>query len=300
MQEFKAFKQSPEYERMFASGANPDVKHLRKDLEIFKSLSLSQRIIRFAFMFYDIIIVTPQTMPKFYGFVDNLCKKNGIETPTIFIALDQGFFNAAASKLFKSSGAIIIGKQLLKQTSDNALEAILAHEIGHIKHNHVNKMLLLLAACAVSGHVVSSFLDEHWQVKNMSELSTKKTVITLIDYAFIFLGPALIINKQFEKEADMFACENGHAHGVVEAFELFLDHSQKNDADLVEISDKVNADRKNVGIHDYLQLKLRLGMVKLCHKFSNAYKWIYYNTPWGAHPSPEARIDAAQNYLATH
>lgn len=299
MQEFKAFKHSPEYERMFAAGANSDVQNIQKDVDIFKALTFSQRLLRFAFMAYDIVLVTPQAMPRLYNFIDTLCKQNSIETPTIFIGLNEGFFNAAASKLFKSTGAIIIGKQMLKETSESALEAILAHEIGHIKHNHVNKILLILAVSVAAGHAMSKLVDKLWVVDRENN-SRKTATLMSIEYASIFLLPSILINKRFEKEADTFACENGHAHGVVETFEFFKERSDKADNDIVVISDKIVASKKNVTFTDYLQLKLRLGIVKVKHKFSKAYKWIYHNTPWGPHPSPNARIEAAQEYIATH
>ena len=299
MQEFTAFKHSPAYERMFAPLVNESVKDLQKDLDIFKQLSLSQRMIRFMFMVYDIVIVTPQTMPSLYSFIDTLCKKNGIATPTIFIGLNEGFFNAAASKLFKSTGAIIIGKQMLKDTSDSALEAVLAHEIGHIKHDHVNKSFLILAACATSAIVLKNLIEKLLDPKDPL-FTSKKIMLNLLRDATIWFGPCIIINKAFEKEADAFACENGYAAGMVEAFELFKDISQQADNDLVMISDKIYENKKNVTVIDYLQLKLRLGMVKVGHKFGKAYEWLNYNTPWGAHPSHDARIEAAQEYIANH
>lgn len=302
LREFEAFQNSPEYKRMFAEGTNESIKRLQKDVDIFKALTPLQRLLRFAFLMYDLVLVTPETMPQLYSFIDTLCKKSNIATPTVFIALDEGIYNAAASKLFKSTGAIVIFQRVLKEASDMSLEGIMAHEIGHIKYNHVNKSLLILMASVAAAIGTESLLENLWidTKSNAPSEFYKKASLSVLQNLLILILPSLIINKRFEKEADAFACENGYAHGMIEAFESFNEHVALADSDVAFTTDKINASKKSISLVDYAQLKVRLGLVKMRHAFNKGYRWLNHNTPWGAHPSPDARIEAAQEYLATH
>lgn len=46
-----------------------------------------------------------------------------------------------------------------------------------------------------------------------------------------------------------------------------------------------------------MRLMLRYYVAKTGHVIGNGFKWLYHNTPLGAHPSPEARIKYTQEYL---
>lgn len=134
-QEFKAFKENPAYSLVFDKEASVWTRILSKDIHNAKHIGYWGRLVRPLIVGTHGIIVTEQTMPALYGYIDTLCKNNGIETPIVVVRWYKGFLNAAAQKLLTASGAIIIGQDLLKECSKETVEGVLAHEIGHIKHN---------------------------------------------------------------------------------------------------------------------------------------------------------------------
>ena len=297
-QEWQSLEISEKYKIIFDEDAPVGLHSVRRDIENFKQLTFFQRLVRFAFLSLDTLVITPELMPQLYSYVDSLCKQNDLTTPTIFITTQDGLFNAAAQKLLMSSGAIVIGKKLLQEVSDQELEAVIAHEIGHIKHNHVNKILLItlplyffLAKC-----LAPSFSPE----------ATKRKIIidcmgAEIQASFLAqLVAAILINKRFEKEADNFAFENGKAQGLKEFFERLAEKDALHDTYFDETSCALCDAKSQVSFRDYLFLNISYYLSKTVHQFDKGVRWIYHNTPYGAHPSPQARIAAAKEFLTMH
>ena len=288
--ELKTLKKAPVTKLMFDEDAHSGLSKIQRDILIDKELSFFQRLIRGIFLSCDVVIVTPETMPILYAYVDDICKKADITTPAIFVTREDGFFNAFAQKILMSTGGILIGQKLMHDLSDDALEAVVAHEIGHIKYNHVNKMLAL------------SLID--WSVYYilLRALSVKEQDLgsrRLFAWFTSSLVSSLIINKRFEKEADAFAYEiNGKGKGLVEFFDLILQKDCLREEEFVIVDELLRQNKSQISLFDNVMLRLRYQFAKLGHGFTKRYKYIYYNTFLGAHPSPEARIEAVQKYLA--
>lgn len=303
-QELKAFKNSLNYKIIFNEDAHPDLRNIKTAIENYQELTRSQRLLRFMFtMLMHGIVVTPVTMPKMYSYVDSICKQNDMKTPTIFLTTDSGFFNACACKLFTSTGAIIINQKLLLETSDEVLEAVLAHELGHIKYNHVNKKLAILIPIAIGMHKLVEYIaPNRYDILGYHVDNMYRAKIDIIHYFknviknFATLGlVSLIINKRFEKEADEFAYkENGKGEGLIEFCEDLQQKEQNKEADFLETYIKLEENKSKLALFDRLELNVRYYLVKANN---NILKWFYYNTPLGEHPSHEDRIKAAQEYL---
>lgn len=299
-QELKAFQSMPQYKTVFDEGAHGGLRTLQADVENYKELSFLQRLARYPVSLFSPIVVTSATMPKLYGFIDDLCKKQGIAKPTVYLTFDEGFFNAFAFKILKSTGAILIGKKLLLETSDQELEAIIAHEIGHIKYNHVNKTLLIKAgsyAAAVyiaddlMGKILPSLCKEH----SPMQYALVKTML-ILDMVNIF--SALIINKRFEKQADEFAYkEVNHGPGLIEFFEHLEQKEKTCDDDFVNTHLLIKENKPKIATFDYYSLLARYYVSKGFHQLNKASEWVYHNTFLGAHPSNEARIEAIKKHL---
>lgn len=303
--ELKAYKKAPATKEMFDEYAHSGLARIQSDITIYKNLTSFQRFVRSGFLGLDVILVTPDTLPKLYEYVDGICKKADIATPTIFVTRHDGFFNAFAQKLFASTGGIIIGQKLMHEVSDEALEAIVAHEIGHIKHNHVNKILGLMAMSYLLYRLLCKALDlesvrvyssetEAEKFLKLGGLIAKKVAVL----QGCLLLPPLVINKQFEKEADAFACDNGKSEGIVEFFEFILGKEQLREEEFVAIHNLLQQNKVDLTFSDYyFDLMPRYYLEKFGHNIDKARRYIYHNTFLGAHPSPEARIAAAQKYL---
>jgi heat shock protein HtpX len=80
--------------------------------------------------------------PSLYQTVENLSRKSGISTPKLMLAqipLPNAF--AYGSPLSGSRVAVTSG--LLKSLDEGEVEAVIGHELGHIKHHDVQAMMVV-------------------------------------------------------------------------------------------------------------------------------------------------------------
>jgi Zn-dependent protease with chaperone function len=285
-QEFKQFRESASHKLVF--DRESPVSGIARSAQNAKEVGILDRAIRPVIGALDGVVITSKDMPVLYGYIDDLCKKNRVDTPVITVTQNKGIFNAAAQKLLMTTGAIIIGQDLLKELDDKGFEAVVAHEIGHIKHNHVNKML------AMSMASLASFiaLAEHGYINVQNGFLVKYI-------CWSNCVTALVIGKSFEREADAFACnEADRPAGIVSMSEYLLNKEKKQDADFDEVYDLLRNSYNQMGIIDNVSLWTSYGLTKAGHKMGRGISWFYHNTPFGAHPSHEERVATAKAILA--
>ena len=91
---------------------------------------------------YHIKEVPRSEDPKLYGMVERLSQKSGIKMPKVMIAqipLPNAF--AYGSPITGSRVAVTTG--LLKTLESEEVEAVIGHELGHLKHRDVQVMMFI-------------------------------------------------------------------------------------------------------------------------------------------------------------
>jgi heat shock protein HtpX len=115
-----------------------------------------------AYAFYQSIIdaatgakpVERRQEPKLYNLLENLCISRGITMPALRI-METDALNAFATGLHKGQYSITVTRGLMNTLSDEELEAVLAHELTHIRNADVR--LLVIAVVFVG---IFSFVGE--------------------------------------------------------------------------------------------------------------------------------------------
>jgi heat shock protein HtpX len=92
--------------------------------------------------------VTRKEQPKLYNMVENLAITAGLPMPRIEV-IRTGALNAYASGLGPADAVIVVTSELMKALTDEELEAVLAHEMTHIKNHDVR--LMVVASCFAGG-----------------------------------------------------------------------------------------------------------------------------------------------------
>jgi len=92
--------------------------------------------------------------PRLYNLLENLCISRGITMPHLKV-METGALNAFATGMNEKQYAITVTTGLLKQLNDAELEAVLGHELTHIRNGDVR---LLVIALIIAG-VVSFFAE---------------------------------------------------------------------------------------------------------------------------------------------
>jgi heat shock protein HtpX len=92
--------------------------------------------------------------PRLYNLLENLCISRGITTPKLRIA-DDDALNAFATGLNDKQYSITVTRGLVNALNDQEIEAVLGHELTHIRNGDVR---MLVIAVVIAG--VISFFGE--------------------------------------------------------------------------------------------------------------------------------------------
>jgi heat shock protein HtpX len=88
--------------------------------------------------------------PRLYNLLENLCISRGITTPTLRIA-DDAALNAFATGLNEKQYSITVTRGLIEALNDQELEAVLGHELTHIRNGDVRMMVVAMVIAGVLG-----------------------------------------------------------------------------------------------------------------------------------------------------
>jgi heat shock protein HtpX len=78
---------------------------------------------------------------RVYNILENLCIANGLSMPKVFIIYDTSL-NAFASGLSKSNYSITLSSGIIEKLDDGELEAVIAHELSHIRNRDVRLLII--------------------------------------------------------------------------------------------------------------------------------------------------------------
>lgn len=120
------------------------------------------------------------------------------------LIVDRRITNAFAAGILPFSKVILLGRGLIKSLSTNELKAIIGHEMGHLKLNHLRKLYMVNLVWTLTIVLVFQIL--------MVPLFAASSYFVLLlgSYYGIFLGGGLLIvsgffQKKYEMEADIYA-----------------------------------------------------------------------------------------------
>jgi heat shock protein HtpX len=100
--------------------------------------------------------VTRQQQPRLYNLLENLCISRGIPMPKLKI-VDSDALNAYATGLNQRQYAVTVTSGLLKALDDQEVEAVLGHELTHIRNGDVQMMVIAVIIAGVVGFFAELF-----------------------------------------------------------------------------------------------------------------------------------------------
>ncbi len=92
--------------------------------------------------------VTRQQEPRLYNILENLCISRGIPMPTLRVA-DDDALNAFATGMNPKQYSITVTRGLMNALNDRELEAVLGHELTHIRNGDVRMMVIAVVIAGV-------------------------------------------------------------------------------------------------------------------------------------------------------
>ena len=137
--------------------------------------------------------------PKLYQTVQNLSQKSGIKAPKIFLAqipLPNAF--AYGSPLTGNRMAVTSG--LMNTLNEEEVEAVIGHELGHLKHKDVQTMMFVSILPALFYYMGYSFLISSMYGGQKREGNGGGAMLGLGFMAFSFALNLFILNLSRTRE----------------------------------------------------------------------------------------------------
>src|SRR5438445_1456130 len=100
--------------------------------------------------------VTRKQQPRLYNLLENLCISRGIPMPKLKV-MESPALNAFATGLNQRQYAVTVTTGLLKTLNDQEIEAVLGHELTHIRNGDVQMMVIAVIIAGVVGFFAELF-----------------------------------------------------------------------------------------------------------------------------------------------
>jgi heat shock protein HtpX len=100
--------------------------------------------------------VTRQQQPRLYNLLENLCISRGIPMPKLKV-MQSDALNAFATGLNQRQYAVTVTTGLLNALNDQEIEAVLGHELTHIRNGDVQMMVIAVIIAGVVGFFAELF-----------------------------------------------------------------------------------------------------------------------------------------------
>src|SRR6478736_4796851 len=122
--------------------------------------------------------VTRQQQPRLYNLLENLCISRGVAMPKLKI-MDSPALNAFATGLNRRQYAVTVTSGLLEALNDQEIEAVLGHELTHIRNGDVQLMVIAVIIAGVVGFFgelfFRMFTNLSWNSSGSSGSSTSRS-----------------------------------------------------------------------------------------------------------------------------
>jgi len=179
--------------------------------------------------------LSPLEDPALAARVERLLGRCGFRSRGLYV-MDGSKRSAHGNAFFAGVGAakrIVLFDTLVERLAPGEVEAVLAHELGHYKLNHIKKNLAIGFATTLAGLCVLGLLvGEPWFYAGLGvhaqTLAVALLLFLLVTPVFtFFLDPlAALLSRKYEFEADAYAVGHSAAEDLVHALvKLYKDNS---------------------------------------------------------------------------
>ncbi len=158
--------------------------------------------------------------------IENLLKRCGFTSNGIFI-MDGSKRSSHGNAYFSGLGKnkrIVFFDTLLNSLNPEETEAVLAHELGHFKHKHIQKRIVSMAIMTLLGLGILGYLMQQASFYSGLGVSQPSQYAALI--LFMMVAPLFSIylqpifswfSRKHEFEADTFAAQQSNASRLIQA-----------------------------------------------------------------------------------
>lgn len=170
--------------------------------------------------------------PRLFRIVENLAITVGMQTPKIYI-IDDPAPNAFATGRNPKHAIVGVTTGLLDIMNDRELEAVMAHEIGHVQNYDIRVSTIAFGLASAIGLLADVFMRMMFFGNNNRDNKEINPVVMVLGIVAIVLAPivAAIIQMAVSRQREYLADASGalttrDSEGLAMALEKLRDHGR--------------------------------------------------------------------------
>ena len=146
--------------------------------------------------------------PRLYRIVENLSITEGMPMPKVYI-IDDPAPNAFATGRDPRHAHVAATTGILSLMSDRELEAVMAHEMGHVKNYDIRVMMIVFGLVSAIGLIADAFLRMMWFGGN--DDSPPHPIFLVLGIVAALLAPlvAILVQAAISRQREYLADASG-------------------------------------------------------------------------------------------
>ncbi|HSX29385.1 MAG TPA: M48 family metalloprotease [Candidatus Saccharimonadales bacterium] len=172
--------------------------------------------------------VTKREEPRLYRTVENLSITTGLPMPKVYVIEDPAP-NAFATGRDPKHALVAASRGLLDIMNDDELEAVMAHELGHVKNYDIRVSMIVFGLVSAIGLIADIIMHSFWW--GGDDDRSPNPIFIVLGIAAAILAPVvatlvqLAVSRQREYLADSTgALTTRYPEGLASALEKIRDH----------------------------------------------------------------------------
>ena len=152
--------------------------------------------------------VTKRQEPRLYRTVENLSIATGMPMPRVYVMEDQAL-NAFATGRDPNHAVVCATRGLLNILDDTELEAVMAHELGHVKNYDIRLMMIVFGLVSAVGIIADILMRMMWFSDNRDR--DRSPVLMLLGLVAVIVAPivAVVVQMAVSRQREYLADGTG-------------------------------------------------------------------------------------------
>lgn len=158
------------------------------------------------FLFVPAVLVrvlntSPMPASPLRNRLESMCRRSGVRCREILIwhtANNVG--NAAVMGLIPQVRFVLLTDMLLEQLTDDEIEAVFAHELGHVVHKHMAWYAIFMVVIALAGASLTAW-GRHFEILSTNNAVAFESAMGMATLLTLF-G---LLSRRCERQADVYA-----------------------------------------------------------------------------------------------
>ena len=172
--------------------------------------------------------VTKKEAPRLYRTVENLSITTGMPMPKVYIIEDPAP-NAFATGRDPKHAVVAATTGLLDIMDDDELEAVMAHELGHVKNYDIRVMMIVFGLVSAIGFIADMLMHFFWFRNDDNNSPNPLFIVLAIAAAILAPFIAMMVQLAVSRRREFLADSTGalttrYPEGLARALEKLRDH----------------------------------------------------------------------------